>query len=44
MVKKYVFGSPFETEAVTEELAAVAYAGQADGGLLNDRGDSGSGV
>ncbi len=36
MVEKYVFGSPFETEAVTEELAAVAYAGQADGGLLNE--------
>lgn len=28
MVNKYVFGSPFETEAVTAELAAVAYAGQ----------------
>lgn len=28
MVEKYVFGSPFETEAVLEELAAAAYAGQ----------------
>ncbi len=28
MVEKYVFGSPFETEAVLEELAVAAYAGQ----------------
>lgn len=27
MVEKYVFGSPFETEAVTAELAATAFAG-----------------
>lgn len=29
MVSKYAFGSPFETEAVTAELAAAAYTGQA---------------
>ncbi len=27
MVKKYVFGSPFETEAVTEEIPAAAFEG-----------------
>lgn len=27
MVKKYVFGSPFETEAVTEEIPAAAFGG-----------------
>lgn len=37
MVEKYVFGSPFETEAVTAELAAVAFAGQAaDSGSLRE--------
>ena len=29
MVQKYVFGSPFETEAVTAGPAAVEYTGQA---------------
>lgn len=28
MVEKYVFGSPFETEAVTAEIAATQFAGQ----------------
>ena len=28
MVEKYVFGSPFETEAVTAQLEAAAFAGK----------------
>lgn len=35
MVKKYVFGSPFETEAVTEQMEAVSFAGAVECGEIS---------